>query len=210
MAIYGSSVFASSATFCSVQSSRGIGVRLQCSCAGCLIMRRPGPCYDYGCSCAIYICVKYWMGVCCLRGSGTSKFPSIKYICKHANRRSCLVFTFRLSRVRRCATVRSTSGPPDGRSTGCLASHTSGCTVRLLHCRSIDERTRWATFSADLLSGQSTSRDHDSQGSGRPLHRPRALLPAGAPAVWHHTHRVVPYGAHTAGRSTSGRHDRPP
>jgi hypothetical protein len=159
MAIYGSSVFASSATFCSVQSSRGIGVRLQCSCAGCLIMRRPGPCYDYGCSCAIYICVKYWMGVCCLRGSGTSKFPSIKYICKHANRRSCLVFTFRLSRVRRCTTVRSTSGPPDGRSTGCLASHTSGCTVRLLHCRSIDERTRWATFSADLLSGQSTSRD---------------------------------------------------
>ena len=55
--------------------------------------------------------------------------------------------------------LTSTSGPPDGRSTGCLASHTSGCTVRLLHCRSIDERTRWATFSADLLSGQSTSRD---------------------------------------------------
>jgi hypothetical protein len=210
MAIYGSSVFASSATFCSVQSSRGIGVRLQCSCAGCLIMRRPGPCYDYGCSCAIYICVKYWMGVCCLRGSGTSKFPSIKYICKHANRRSCLVFTFRLSRVRRCTTVRSTSGPPDGRSTGCLASHTSGCTVRLLHCRSIDERTRWATFSADLLSGQSTSRDHDSQGSGRPLHRLRARLTAGAPAVWHHTRQLIPYGAHTAGRSTSRHGGRPP
>ena len=63
--------------------------------------------------------------------------------------------------------LTSTSGPPDGRSTGCLASHTSGCTVRLLHCRSIDERTRWATFSADLLSGQSThlaTNSHRDQG----------------------------------------------
>ena len=41
-------------------------------------------------------------------------------------------------------------GSPDGRLTGCLASHTSGGTMCLLRIRMIDERTRWATFSADL------------------------------------------------------------
>ena len=97
-------------------------------------------------------------------------------------------------------------GSTDGRLTGCLASHTTGDNMCLLWIRMIDERTRWATFSADLrLLTASLGRSQ-----GRPLHRPRARLPAGAPAVWHHTHRVVPYGAHTAGRSTSGRHDWPP
>ena len=40
------------------------------------------------------------------------------------------------------ATVTSTSGPPDGLSTGCLASHTSGGTIRCSHSRLTDERTR--------------------------------------------------------------------
>ena len=97
-------------------------------------------------------------------------------------------------------------GSTDGRLTGCLASHTSGDNMCLLWIRMIDERTRWATFSADLrLLTASLGRSQ-----GRPLHRPRARLTARAPAVWHHTRRVVPYAAHTAGRSTSGRDGRPP
>jgi hypothetical protein len=40
------------------------------------------------------------------------------------------------------ATVTSTSGPPDGLSTGCLASHTLGGTIRCSHSRPIDEWTR--------------------------------------------------------------------
>jgi hypothetical protein len=35
------------------------------------------------------------------------------------------------------ATVTSTSGPPDGPITGCLASHTSGGTIRCSHSRPI-------------------------------------------------------------------------
>jgi hypothetical protein len=56
--------------------------------------------------------------------------------------------------------LTSTSGPPDGRSTGCLASHTSGCTVRLLHCRSIDEM-------GDLLSGSPVWSKHLSRPTRR-------------------------------------------
>ena len=43
-----------------------------------------------------------------------------------------------------------------------------------------------------------------------PLHRSRARLTAGTPAVWHLTRRVVPYGAQTPGLSTSGRDEQPP
>ena len=49
------------------------------------------------------------------------------------------------------ATVTSTSGPPDGRSTGYLASHTSGGTMRCLDSRLIDERMRWATSTTGRL-----------------------------------------------------------
>ena len=44
------------------------------------------------------------------------------------------------------ATVTAMSGPPDGRNTGCSASHTSAGTIRCLDTRLIDERTRWSTL----------------------------------------------------------------
>jgi hypothetical protein len=48
----------------------------------------------------------------------------------------------------------------------------------------------------DLLGGSTGAQSYHSPtklaGIGRPLHRPRARLTAGGPAVWHHTRRVVP------------------
>jgi hypothetical protein len=76
------------------------------------------------------------------------------------------------------ATVTSTSGPPDGLSTGCLASHTSGGTIRCSHSRPIDERTRWATSAKHIPMFKAPLATRLEGGSRRPLHQPRARLTA--------------------------------
>ena len=52
--------------------------------------------------------------------------------------------------------------------------------------------------------------DAQEEGSWRPFHRSRARLTAGGPDVKHLTRRLVSFGAHTAGCSTSGQADRSP
>ena len=58
------------------------------------------------------------------------------------------------------ATVTSPSGPPDSRSSNCLASHTSYGTMWCFDSRLIDERPRWATSATDLRLLKNTTRYH--------------------------------------------------